>query len=140
MGGKNVEPIGQCGTPLVGYLALKLQDFAHPREVVLDQDLDAVEKRAILAAWASDASAVESRPEFRWLFGTPGPVLLSHVLAALRSLDLETEQEAAFIAARSHAPDSMEVVQFESPTLKWTTIDAVAEKMMVSFARLAPKT
>jgi hypothetical protein len=95
--------------PLVGYLALELQDFAHPREVVLDQDLDAVEKRAILAAWASDASAVESRPEFRWLSGTPGPVPLAHVLAAIRSLDFETEQEAAFIAARSHASASTEL-------------------------------
>ena len=73
--------------PLTGYLAFRAQDYAHPREVLLDQDLDADQKRAILCAWASDASAVDSRPGFRWLPGTPGPVALTHVMAGLRALD-----------------------------------------------------
>src|SRR3569833_678916 len=59
--------------PLNGYLAIKVQDLAHPWDVVLDQKLTAAQKRMILASWASDASAVESRPGFRWLKGTPGP-------------------------------------------------------------------
>jgi hypothetical protein len=61
--------------------------FLHPLEVLKDQELDPSEKREILAAWASDASAVEHRPSQRWLLGTPGPVPLSEVLAALRRLD-----------------------------------------------------
>ena len=73
--------------PLNGYLAIKVQDLAHPWDVVLDQKLTAAQKRMILASWASDASAVESRPGFRWLKGTPGPVPLSHVRSALLALD-----------------------------------------------------
>lgn len=61
--------------------------FLHPLEVVKDADLDAAAKREILAAWASDASAVEDRPTQRWLLGTHAPVPLSEVLAALRQLD-----------------------------------------------------
>jgi len=61
--------------------------FLHPLEVLKDHDLDPAEKREILAAWASDASAVEHRPSQRWLLGTPEPVPLSEVLSALRRLD-----------------------------------------------------
>lgn len=61
--------------------------FLHPLEVLKDQDLDLAAKREILAAWASDASAVEDRPTQRWLLGTPAPVPLSEVLAALSRLD-----------------------------------------------------
>jgi hypothetical protein len=84
---------------LTGHLATRVQDFAHPREVVADQELNPMEKRAILAAWASDISAVESHPEFRWLSGTPGPVPFSHILDGLRALDAETEREAVIISA-----------------------------------------
>ncbi|SFJ29659.1 hypothetical protein [Caulobacter sp. UNC279MFTsu5.1] len=61
--------------------------FLHPLEVVKDADLDLRAKREILAAWASDASAVEDRPSHRWLLGTSAPVPVSEVLAALRRLD-----------------------------------------------------
>lgn len=61
--------------------------FLHPLEVVKDEDLDPRAKREILAAWASDASAVEDRPTHRWLLGTSAPVPVSEVLAALRRLD-----------------------------------------------------
>ncbi|PVM93627.1 hypothetical protein [Caulobacter endophyticus] len=64
--------------------------FLHPLEVLKDQELDPAEKREILAAWASDASAVEHRPSQRWLLGTPGPVPLSEVLSALSRLDRDT--------------------------------------------------
>jgi hypothetical protein len=73
--------------PLESSLALKVMDYVHPREVVRDDRLNPTEKRTILSAWASDACAVESRPGFRWLRGTPGPILVDHVLAALRTLD-----------------------------------------------------
>jgi len=65
----------------------KLLDYVHPNEVVQDDTLPVMEKRALLCAWASDACAVESRPGFRWLPGTPGPILVDHVLTALRTLD-----------------------------------------------------
>jgi hypothetical protein len=79
------EPFGPA---LESSLALKVMDYAHPREVVQDDRPDPEEKRRILCAWASDACAVDSRPGFRWLPGTPGPVLVEHVLAALRDLDV----------------------------------------------------
>ena len=85
--------------PLTGYLGLRAQDFVHPREVLSDAELEPFEKRAILAAWASDISAVPSHPQFRWLSGTPGPVLLSQILAALKQLDAETVQQSAVLAA-----------------------------------------
>lgn len=61
--------------------------FLHPLEVVKDTDLSIEAKREILAAWASDASAVKDRPSHRWLLGTHGPVPVGEVLAALRRLD-----------------------------------------------------
>ncbi len=61
--------------------------FLHPMEVVKDPDLDLTDKRAILSSWASDACAVEGRPELRWLIGTDAPVLVGEVLQALRRLD-----------------------------------------------------
>ena len=73
--------------PAESRLALKMMDYVHPMEVVQDDRLDPTEKRAILSAWASDACAVDSRPGFRWLSGTPGPILVDHVLKALRVLD-----------------------------------------------------
>ncbi len=61
--------------------------FQTPRDVLKDPWLDPAEKRAILASWASDASAVEDRPSLRWLLGTPEPVALADILDALRRLD-----------------------------------------------------
>lgn len=104
-------PVDRMEAPLTGYLALRVADFAHPRDVLSDPNLDPVEKRKILAAWASDASAVNSRPTFRWLSGTPGPVSLLHVLAALRDLDAETEQQSAVISTM--------VAGAVSPTAVW---------------------
>ncbi len=61
--------------------------FSHPSEVLKDPLLDDDDKRAILASWASDASAVEGEPTLRWLIGTEAPVPLDDVLAARRRLD-----------------------------------------------------
>jgi hypothetical protein len=89
------ETNGGPETPLTGYLGLRAQDFVHPREVLSDAELDPFEKRTILAAWASDMSAVPSHPQFRWLAGTLGPVPLSQILGALKHLDAQTEQQSA---------------------------------------------
>ena len=61
--------------------------FDHPREVLKDPQLSDSDKRAILASWASDASAVQDEPTKRWLLGTPEPVLFADVLDAIASLD-----------------------------------------------------
>ena len=61
--------------------------FDRPSDVLKDPDLDYQQKRAILASWASDASAVRDRPAMRWLLGSPTPVPLAEVLEALKRLD-----------------------------------------------------
>lgn len=61
--------------------------FGHPRDVLKDPFLDHAEKRAVLASWASDASAVQDQPTMRWLLGTPEPVPLREVREALDRLD-----------------------------------------------------
>jgi len=64
------------------------QVFDEPEDVVNDPDLSLNEKRAILAAWASDACAVAAAPELR---KRPGgrPVKFDDIMEALRSLDKE---------------------------------------------------
>ena len=62
--------------------------FGHPSDVLKDPMLDLAEKRAVLASWASDASSVREEPTMRWLLGTPEPVPLADVRAALTTLDL----------------------------------------------------
>lgn len=65
--------------PAVGYV--------HPSEVLKDPNLEEDQKRAILASWASDASAVKDEPAWRWLLGTPEPIPLADVRDALERLD-----------------------------------------------------
>jgi hypothetical protein len=43
--------------------------FEHPKDVVTHPALTMAEKRAILASWASDASAIASCPALRALVG-----------------------------------------------------------------------
>lgn len=62
--------------------------FRHPREVLAHPLLTTAEKRAILASWASDASALENAPDLRCLSGCRAePVSIDAVLAALSELD-----------------------------------------------------
>jgi hypothetical protein len=61
--------------------------FGHPREVVSHPDLDLAEKRAILASWASDASAIASCPALRAPTGLKAPVTIDEILEALCALD-----------------------------------------------------
>ena len=61
--------------------------FAFPHQVVDDPSISLAEKRAILAEWASDRSAVESRPTLRWLPGTTFPVTFSSIIEARQELD-----------------------------------------------------
>ena len=61
--------------------------FDHPRDVLADQTLSISEKRAILASWASDASAIASCPALRAPAGLKAPVTIDEILEALCELD-----------------------------------------------------
>ena len=61
--------------------------YQHPRDVVADPRLSLAEKRAILASWASDASAIASCPALRAPVGLKAPVTIDEILEALCALD-----------------------------------------------------
>jgi hypothetical protein len=61
--------------------------FEHPGDVVSHPALSLSEKRAILASWASDASAIESCPALRAPESLKAPVLIDEILNALCDLD-----------------------------------------------------
>jgi hypothetical protein len=74
-------------TPELDALLHPAGAFAHPQDVVVDTDLTLNEKRAILAAWASDACAVEAAPALRHPPGGGRRVSVDAILEALRDLD-----------------------------------------------------
>ncbi|MBR0915458.1 hypothetical protein [Bradyrhizobium japonicum] len=61
--------------------------FEHPKDVVSHPDLSLSEMRAILASWASDASAIASCPALRAPEGLKAPVTIDEILEALCALD-----------------------------------------------------
>src|SRR5580765_119603 len=61
--------------------------FEHPKDVVMHPSLTLAEKRAILASWASDASAIASCPALRAPEGLKMPVSIDAILEALCELD-----------------------------------------------------
>jgi hypothetical protein len=61
--------------------------FEHPEDVVRHAGLTTAEKRAILASWASDASAITSCPSLRSPAGLKNPVCIDEILEALCELD-----------------------------------------------------
>ena len=61
--------------------------FLHPFDVARHPSLEPEVKRALLASWASDRSAVRNRPALRKPPGVRRAVPVDYVLAALRSLD-----------------------------------------------------
>ena len=79
----NVISIGQGAANL----GRTFWTFSYPHQVVTDPKMGIDEKRAILAAWASDEHAVESFPTLRHLPGTPFPVTFSSIMDAMTRLD-----------------------------------------------------
>ncbi len=66
--------------------------FAHPMDVVRDDDLTLNEKRAILASWASDFCALEAAPELR--MNPSGKIVhWDDIMDALKALDREAANE-----------------------------------------------
>jgi len=77
--------------------------FSDPADVLKDPWLDLGEKRAILASWASDACAVEGRPDLRWPLGAEAPISVADVLAALARIDqLDAKSHWGAPARSSH--------------------------------------
>jgi hypothetical protein len=74
--------------------------FEHPRDVVTHPSLTLAEKRAILASWASDATAIASSPALRAPDGLKGPVSVDAILDSLRELDRWPWQAAGGKAMR----------------------------------------
>jgi uncharacterized protein YbjT (DUF2867 family) len=68
-------------------------DFRRPFDVTRHPTLEPEVKRAILASWASDSAAVESRPALRQPPGAPRAVAVDEVLSALRALDGSPAEE-----------------------------------------------
>ena len=61
--------------------------FDHPKDVLSHPSLTTSEKRAILASWASDTSAIASCPALRAPAGLRTPVTIDEILDALCELD-----------------------------------------------------
>ncbi|WP_445216090.1 hypothetical protein ACKWRH_27715 [Bradyrhizobium sp. Pa8] len=57
--------------------------FDHPRDVLAAPSLSTSEKRAILASWASDASAIASSPSLRAPTGLKAPVTIDDICVVL---------------------------------------------------------
>ncbi|HEY1124782.1 MAG TPA: hypothetical protein VGE65_04055 [Sphingobium sp.] len=68
--------------------------FLHPFDVACHPSLEPEVKRAILASWASDRAAVEGKPALRKPPGLKRPIPVDDVLAALRSLDRDDQDQA----------------------------------------------
>ena len=61
--------------------------FLHPFDVARHPSLEPEVKRAILASWSSDRSAVKDQPAMRKPPGAERAVPIDEVFAAMRSLD-----------------------------------------------------
>jgi len=66
---------------------LRGMQIERPIDMVKATALSADDKRTILAAWSSDFYAIDSNPAFRHVPGTPEPVSIDEVPAALKELD-----------------------------------------------------
>ena len=68
--------------------------FLHPFDVADHPSLEPEVKRAILASWASDRSAVKNRPNLRRPPGAKHAVPVDDVFAALHALDTGERQRS----------------------------------------------
>lgn len=68
--------------------------FLHPFDVARHPSLEPEVKRALLASWASDRSAIRGKPALGKPPGARRAIPLDNVLAALRSLDRGSGERA----------------------------------------------
>ncbi|OCJ02311.1 hypothetical protein A6U86_32360 [Rhizobium sp. AC27/96] len=66
---------------------LEGNQLRRPIDVLNAPALATDDKRAILAAWASDRYAVHSKPPLRQLPGTPEPVSIDEIQSVLTEID-----------------------------------------------------
>ena len=71
----------------VAHLLHPATPFNHPSDVLHNEHISKGEKRAILASWASDASAIASCPSMRSPAGLKKPVSIDEILEVLCELD-----------------------------------------------------
>jgi len=77
--------------PNLEHQELPFEVFGHPQQVLEDFRLTTPEKRAVLAAWASDANAISHLPALRQL--PDGSIVkLDDILRALKALDEPAER------------------------------------------------
>ncbi len=81
---------------------IRARTYGRPRDVVADPDLTTDEKRAILAAWASDQNAVDPLPTLRRLCGTNITADIDDVLDALCALDRDIRGSRSASVWRRH--------------------------------------
>jgi hypothetical protein len=67
--------------------SLLASTFSQPREVLASPFLDHLQKRCILATWASDAFAVPDKPWLRQIPGSDIQVRIGDIILALKTLD-----------------------------------------------------
>ena len=79
-----IEMSDRKGGTAVSQPVSRLND---PFDVARHPTLEPEVKRAILASWASDASAVPDQPALRRPLEVDRPIPIDNVLAALRALD-----------------------------------------------------
>lgn len=77
-----------CAVTMGPAVLMPGMQLRRPIDVVRSPSLSVDDKRAILAAWASDLYTVESKPALRHLPGTPEAVSIDEVQSALIELDL----------------------------------------------------
>lgn len=85
--------------------------FSNPEDVLASPILSTAEKRCVLAAWASDAFAVEDNPWLRQLPGASDAVPLKDILSALRRLDDEDDGPPPFQGGAAQRPLEAESVR-----------------------------
>ena len=91
--------------------------FGHPKDVVADARLTISEKRAILASWASDASAIASCPALRGPNGLKAPVTIDEILDALCTLDEGPRNPAASRCGCARPSDARRLRRLTMETL-----------------------
>ena len=65
--------------------------YLHPFDVAHNPSLEPKVKRAILASWASDRSAVRDHPDLRKPPGARRAVPIDDILAAMHAIDRSAE-------------------------------------------------
>ncbi|MBD9650144.1 hypothetical protein IB267_17470 [Ensifer sp. ENS09] len=82
-----LQQAASSATAMGPTILLQGMEIKRPIDVVKATALSTDDKRTILASWASDFYAVDSKPAFRHMPGTPEPISIDEVQAALKELD-----------------------------------------------------